>query len=84
MSLFKADQVYTCLEKVYMVYTRLPPDVQCYWNLEMVGPDESISMAKNKSYVMPMATDFEVPGQCFELFVFCWQRSWIRTIDCAE
>ncbi len=28
MSLFGADQVYTCLEKVYMVYTGLPPDVQ--------------------------------------------------------
>ena len=27
MSLFGADQVYTCLEKVYMVYTGLPPDV---------------------------------------------------------
>ncbi len=26
MSLFGADQVYTCLEKVYMVYTGLPPD----------------------------------------------------------
>jgi hypothetical protein len=26
MSLFGADQVYTCLEKVYMVYTTLPPD----------------------------------------------------------
>ena len=28
MSLFGADQVYTCLEKVYMVYTTLPPDVR--------------------------------------------------------
>jgi hypothetical protein len=28
MSLFGADQVYTCLEKVYMVYTGLPPDEQ--------------------------------------------------------
>ena len=28
MSLFGADQVYTCLEKVYMVYTGLPPDGQ--------------------------------------------------------
>ena len=26
MSLFGAEQVYTCLEKVYMVYTTLPPD----------------------------------------------------------
>ena len=26
ISLFGADQVYTCLEKVYMVYTGLPPD----------------------------------------------------------
>ena len=26
MSLFGANQVYTCLEKVYMVYTGLPPD----------------------------------------------------------
>ena len=30
--------------------------------LEMVGPDESISMVKNHSYVMRIATDFEVPG----------------------
>ena len=52
--------------------------------LEMVGLDESIRLAKNQAYVMRYATDFEVPGQCFELFVFCWQRSWIRTIDCAE
>ena len=28
MSLFGADQVYTCLEKVYMVYTGLPPDAR--------------------------------------------------------
>ena len=27
MSLFGAEQVYTCLEKVFMVYTGLPPDV---------------------------------------------------------
>ena len=31
MSLFGSDQVYTCLEKVYMVYTGLPPDEK--WDL---------------------------------------------------
>ena len=52
--------------------------------LEMVGQDELIRMATNQSYVMHIATYFEVPGQCFELFVFCWPRSWIKPVDCAE
>ena len=52
--------------------------------LEMVGPDESISVSKNQSNVMRMATDFEVPGRCVELFGFLWRRSLIEAIDCAE
>ena len=52
--------------------------------LEMVGPDESIRVSKNQSYAIRMATDFEIPGQCVELFVFLWRRSLIRAIDCAE
>ena len=52
--------------------------------LEMVGPDESIRVSKNQSYAIRMATDFEVPGQCVELFVFIWRRSLMRAIDCAE
>jgi hypothetical protein len=40
--------------------------------LEIVGQGESIrhGMAKYQSYVMRSATDFEVPGKFFELFVF--------------
>jgi hypothetical protein len=38
--------------------------------LEIVGQGESIRMAKYQSYVTRSATDFEVPGKCFELFVF--------------
>jgi hypothetical protein len=38
--------------------------------LEIVGQGESISMAKYQSYVMRSATDVEVPGKCFESFVF--------------
>ncbi len=38
--------------------------------LEIVGQGELISMAKYQSYVIRSATDFEVPGECFELFVF--------------
>ena len=52
--------------------------------LEMVGPDELIRVSKNQSYAMRMATDFEVPGRCFELFEFLWRRSLIGAIDCAE
>ena len=52
--------------------------------LEMVGPDESIRVSKNQSYAMLMATDFEVPGRCFELFVFLRQRSRISAVDGAE
>ena len=52
--------------------------------LEMVGPDESIRVSKNQSYAMRIATDFEVPGRCFEWFVFLWLRSLIRAIDYAE
>ena len=52
--------------------------------LEMVGPDELICVSKNQSYVMRMATDFEVPDRSFELFEFLWRRSLIGAIDCAE
>ena len=52
--------------------------------LEMVGPDESIRVSKNQSYAIRMATDFEIPDRCFELFVFLWLRSLIRAIDGAE
>ena len=52
--------------------------------LEMVGPDESIRVSKNQSYAMRMATDFEIPGRCFELLEFLWRRSLIGAIDCAE
>ena len=52
--------------------------------LEMVGTDESICMAKNQSYVMRIATEFQVkvPGRCFELLLFRRRRSRIRTVDC--
>ncbi len=38
--------------------------------LEIVRRSEPIRMAKYQSHVMRSATDFEVPGKCFELFVF--------------
>ena len=53
-------------------------------HLEMVVPDESISVSKNQSYAMRIASNFEVPGRCFELFVFLWRRSLIRAVDGAE
>ena len=53
--------------------------------LEMVGPDELVRVSKNQSYVMRMATEFEVPGRCVELLEFLWRRSpLIGAIDCAE
>ena len=52
--------------------------------LEMVGPDESIRVSKTQSYAMRIATDFEVPGRCFELFELPWRRSLIKALDCAE
>ena len=53
--------------------------------LAMTGPvDESFRVSKNQSYAIRIATDFEIPGRCFELFVFLWRRSLIRAIDCAE
>ena len=39
---------------------------------------------KNQAYAIRIATDFGIPGRCFELFVFLWRRSLIRAIDCAE
>ena len=53
--------------------------------LALTGPvDESIRVSKNQSYAIRIATDFEIPGRCFELFVFLWLRSLIRAINCAE
>ena len=51
---------------------------------EMVGPDDLIRVSKNQSYAMRITSNFEVPGRCFELFVFLWQRSRIRAVDGAE
>ena len=47
MSLFGADQVYTCLEKVYMVYTGLPPDVITDLPLNPVDSQEGISLQRD-------------------------------------
>jgi hypothetical protein len=52
--------------------------------LEMVGPDELIRVSKNQSYAMRITSNFEVPGRCFEFFVFLRQRSRIRAVDGAE
>ena len=52
--------------------------------LEMVGPAELIRVSKNQSYAIRIASNFEVPGRCIELFVFLWQRSQIRAVDGAE
>jgi hypothetical protein len=38
MSLFGADQVYTCLEKVYMVYTTLPSNADFIQFLRISSP----------------------------------------------
>ena len=50
MSLFGADQVYTCLEKVYMVYTTLPPDVSSVYS-RAGSRTSSDLMSKHKPYL---------------------------------
>ncbi len=52
--------------------------------LVIVEPDKSIDMTKIRTLSQCIATDFEEPGICLDLFVICWPRLQVRASDCAE